>query len=67
VLNTSKQIGAALGLAALVAVAAGASGGTGLDHGAAFAAMSAVLLVAAAVTLALPVTPLDRASPAPRR
>lgn len=58
VMNTTKQMGGALGLAALTALAAGGGatdvGGRTDGYARAFGAMAAVLLVVAVVSLLLP-------------
>jgi EmrB/QacA subfamily drug resistance transporter len=53
-LNTTKQVGGVLGLAALVVVAGSGGPGGGADHGRAFLAIAGLLAAAAAAALALP-------------
>lgn len=56
-MNTAKQVGGALRLGMLIALAGGGTSGRsgpGTDHGLAFLAMAAVLVVVAALALALP-------------
>ncbi|WP_331772669.1 MFS transporter (plasmid) [Embleya sp. NBC_00888] len=70
-MNTTRQLGGALGLAVLVAVAGASDAGRvpadpAADHGRVFLAMTAILLAVVAATFALPRAEDAEAGPTPR-